>query len=797
MKIRYWKILRDLTSDYLKNAMLVLAMALGLFGVGCALGAYAVLNREVARNYQETRPASATIEMEGGISRELVDRVKTLPGITDADRRATLLARMKVHDKWYPILLFVIDDFTRLRISKFTPLSGSRQPLPGTMLVERTALGVMDATEGADILIKTTNGQAQSVQIAGTVHDPSLAPAWQEQAGYGYITLETLRWLGETQAFDQLKIQVADSRSRASITAQAKTVATWLELNGYRIHEIQVPPPNQHPHQSQMQAVMEIMVVFSYLLLILGAILVATSVATLMVKQVRQIGVMKTVGATSRQIAGLYLVMTVVLCGVAFLFSIPLSRYAAWVLSAKTAELLNVVLMDQTIPAWVVLLQLGTGLVIPLLLVSFPVIRASRRSVKTALDHYGVSGSNSGFSSGQMGRMRFGNELLTLSLRNAFRQRARLILSLVLLTAGGAMFMTALNVSEAWFENLSQMYSQRLYDVEIRLNEPLLTNPLIAKLKSVAGVNRIETGSSMAISLDKAGPYAISSTYPDKGHGSFTMQALPIPTRVFRPKVAAGRWLSDPNRREVVLNQGARSQDLKLGDEISLSLAGKPTSWHVVGFTEDVGSPATAYVSLEVFNRLLATPGRGSLLRIGFANRSQEAVFPKIREIEQRLERENTVVRASIPVWIVRNAIAAHLRMLVNTLIAMAVLMALVGGIGLLSTLSMNVLERTREIGIMRAIGATPQKIKSLIVLEGLAIGLFSLVPGFLGSLALSTYLGRFIGNLAFRTPLQLVLSQKGLVIWFTILVTGSILATLYPAHRANRLTTHEALGYE
>ena len=347
MKPRYMKVIRDLTSNYSKNLMLVLAIAVGVFGIGSILGAYKVINREMATNYLSTEPASATIEFEGTISNALLDSVKSFPGIKKAERRATITARMKVDDRWYPILLFVIDDFKKMEISKVLPVSGSQNPDEGSMLVERTALRVMQANEGDEIIIKTPHGEEHSLKITGLVRDPGLAPAWQEQAGYAYITLDGLHQLGEKQGFDLLRLQVSENEYSASeITKKAEEVADFLKTKGIKIHEIQVPPPGKHPHQSQMNAVLTIFIVFCFMILVLGSILVATSMATLMVKQVRQIGVMKTIGGTSVQIGSLYLLMLLAICIIALIVSIPLSRLAAYGFYTQIAGLLNLEITD-------------------------------------------------------------------------------------------------------------------------------------------------------------------------------------------------------------------------------------------------------------------------------------------------------------------------------------------------------------------------------------------------------------------------------------------------------------------
>lgn len=794
MKLRYIKVWRDLTADYSKNLMLVLAIGIGVFGIGAILGGYSVINREMRTNYMSTNPASATIELEQNISTQLLDSVKKFSGIADAERRATPTARMKVGDKWYPLLLFVVDDFSHLRMNKFHFLSGAENPATGEILAERTALGMMNAQTGESILVKTANSNSKEVKIAGVVHDPGLAPAWQEQSGYAYVTMETLHWLGETQGFDQLRISVEGEQSADAITKKASEVAAWLKSKNYEVHEIQVPPPGKHPHQSQMNAVLSIFTTFAFLILILGSILVSASMATLMVKQVRQIGVMKTIGGNSSQMAAMYLVMMVVICVVALLISIPLSRLAAALFYSQIATLLNLEITNTSIPTWVLMTQVVSGIFIPLIAAAFPVIRGSRISVRKALDNFGVSGKPS-----KMLHASWWSETFTLSVRNVFRQRSRLAMTLGLLATGGAMFMTALNVSKAWNTNLKRIYEQRLYDQEIKLNQSIDADLLIQKIKSIKGVKQAEAWSYSSTGVAKENSFDVSRTYPDKGHGSFTMLALPVNSKLLNPTVKAGRWLQLENENEVVLNQMVRgsNRDLKVGDEIKLSIDGKAYTWKIVGLVEDVGSGAAAYVSKSYFEKITNSDGQSKMLRISYEDRSRQNAVQKNKEIEKLLEDEKISVNGSIPVWLLQNAIAAHMKVLVNSLLAMAVLMAIVGTLALLSTMSMNVMERTREIGVMRAIGATPQRIRSLIIWEGIIIGVMSIFIAVVLALVFSTFMGRFIGNMSFRTPLSLIFSELAFVIWVVIILVGSYLATLYPSRRAIRLTTREALSYE
>lgn len=797
MKPRYMKVIRDLTSNYAKNLMLVLAIAVGVFGIGSILGGYKVINREMATNYLSTAPASATIEFEGKISDELLDSVRALPGIEKAERRATITARMKVNDRWYPVLLFVIDDFSRMEISKVLPVSGARSPSPGSMLVERTALQVMDANEGDEILIRTPHGEPRALTITGIVHDPGLAPAWQEQGGYAYITLEGLHRLGEKQDFDLLRLQVSENPlSSAHIARKAEQVADFLQAKGIAIHEIQIPPPGKHPHQSQMNAVVTIFIIFCFMILVLGSILVATSMATLMVKEVRQIGVMKTIGGTSMQIGSLYFLMLIVICIIALIVAVPLSRLAAYGFFTQIAGLLNLEITDSSIPWIVPGIQILAGIGIPLIMAAFPLLRGSRISVRAALDNFGVSGRSNPNTLITKLSNRF-NDTFRPALRNAFRQRSRLGLTLGLLAAGGAMFMTALNVSDAWDETLKRIYVQRLYDQEIKLNDRISPDRLLHNISVENGVAVVEGWDYSSTALVGKSNYELTNTYPDKGHGSFTILGLPVDTKLLNPTITEGKWLTDEGRNDVVLNQLARTSDMRIGDEISLTLEDKATKWKIIGFTEDIGSSATAYVSVKTFSRLNKSVNQIKMIRVSYTDRSKDFALKMNRRIDQLLGKSQVSVSSTTPVWMLHNAVAAHMKVLVNSLLAMAILMAVVGTLGLTSTISMNVLERTREIGVMRAIGATPKKIRNLIVTEGLTIGFFSIVVGFIVSLGLSYFMGKFIGHISFRTTLTLTISLTAMIIWILIVTMGSYFATMLPAKRANTITTREALSYE
>jgi putative ABC transport system permease protein len=785
------KVRRDLLSAVARNLMMAAAMAIGVVSVGTILGTYVVATREMTRGYAATNPAHATLEVDRELSPGIVERVRRIDGVAEAERHATLVGRMKIGSDWFPALIFVIEDFEDMRTNRVTRESGAWPPPPGTMLIERTARVTMKADEGGRVLLKTPNGRLQAVAVSGIVHDPGLAPARQEQQGYAYVTRETLRLLGEPSGFVELRVRFSnDGMSADEIERASRRVARVLAAGGYSVHEVQIPPPRRHPHEGQMRAILQLFLIFSFATLVLSAILVATSLATAISRQMREIGVMKAIGARSSQIGAMYLAGQAVIAGVSTAFGVPVSKYTAALMTERIADLLNLKIVDPSIPLSVSLIQAASGLAIPMLTALFPVWRGSLVTVREALVSYGVSGTRA--SRGLLARM-------PLAMRNLFRRPARLAMSLTLLAAGGGLFMTALNVSKAWDVNLQKITRFRHYDLDLRLVRPMDAASVIRRVSAARGVTRVETWQQFPASYTRGLPYDVAHEYPDKGHGSFVILGVPKDTKMISFPLLAGRWLDASRPDEIVLNHTARgaAPQLRVGDTVALNVEGRATRWTVAGFVEDLGSTgATAYVAA---GPLMAVVGGDAsttnMIRVALADRGLAAVQARSTDIEAALG-SDAQVSISLPMSLIRVAIGEHMSVLVSSLLALSLLMAIVGGFGLGATMSMNVLERVRELGVMRAIGAAPNRIARLLMTEGLAIAAMSLVLAVALGAALSALLGAVIGTMAFRTPLPVAVSGWGLGLWMLILAAGSSLATSLPAWRASRMTVRQALDY-
>ena len=130
-------------------------------------------------------------------------------------------------------------------------------------------------------------------------------------------------------------------------------------------------------------------------------------------------------------------------------------------------------------------------------------------------------------------------------------------------------------------------------------------------------------------------------------------------------------------------------------------------------------------------------------------------------------------------------------------MLAMAILAAIVGSVGLMSTMSINVVERAREVGVIRAIGASSLAVLGIFVSEGVLVGIISWLLVVPFSYPLARLFSNLIGYSLLEVPLDFSYPMSAVLSWLVIMIVLSALASLWPALRATKVSVREALAYE
>jgi putative ABC transport system permease protein len=789
---RLRKIIRDLWQHKGRSLLVILAIAIGIFGVSAILTANVILTREIDRNYLDTNPASVIFYGEN-FDETLVTEINSWPEVATVELRSRITGRYQAApDQWLLIYLFVIDDFDNLRVNTFYPEAGGWTPAPDEILLERSALELFEGEIGETAVFKTPNGSPQALTISGTVHDPGQAPAWMEGFGYGYITREGVAQLGEVPIFNQVRI-VADNNidDREAMRQLANTWQDRLDDLNVTVSRTEVPVPGKHPHTTQMQTILYLLQSFGMLALILSGVLVATLISALMGQQIRQIGVMKAFGARRRQIIGVYLGMVLILGSLALFIGMPLGMAGGRSYAGFAATMLNFEIASYEVGYWVYLVQICAALLIPALAAAVPVYRGSRITVREATSDYGVNEQAFGTRSidALLGRVQGGGRGLLLALRNPFRRQGRLVLTVLALAAGGAVFMMALNVGASWQNTTDRDFASRDYGASVELKRPFPTTELLPLIESVPDVTAVESWLSVKTAVN----------YPDGTQGlPFQLLAQPDGSEMVSFPLMEGRWLEPDDENAVVVSHilAADEPSIVVGETLHFNINGEELAWEVVGIARQLGANIV-FANASVVAEQLELEGQTNYLLVGMNAHDLAGETAVLQEIEAVLAEAEVPIITTSATTRLRQAMDDHLIIIILLLLIMAALVAAVGGLGLMSTMSLNVLERRREIGVMRAVGATSMKVLLIILGEGIVIGLLSWGLALLLSFPLTNVVANVSGQIFIQAPLFVTYSLQGMGIWLAIVVVITAVASSIPALQATDLPVNQVLAYE
>lgn len=785
------KIFRDLWENRGRTILTIVAMIVGIVGVGAVLCAYSILLRELDANYMVTDPASASLYLDR-IDQYLLEEVKHLPDVKEVEARGFYRGRFEIGpDQWKTLWLFVIQDFNQPRLNKLTLNNNTQPPKTGEILLEKLAFGVANAETGDSRYVVIPGHPKIKLHITGSVHDRGEAPAWMENLVYGYITPDTLEMLGET-SLNELNIIVADHYfNRDHVKQVAQKIKEVAENMGYQVSHIKVPVPGEHPHATQLASLLFILQVFGFLALALSSIIVINLISAMLAQQIRQIGVMKAIGARTSQIIIMYLGKVLFLGVIALIIGIPLALFFARMYSEFAATMLNFLIMDDSVPIAVFVVIIGIGLLLPVLSALYPIYQGSRNTVKEALSDYGISGGSLKINPLflVLTKIKGLSRPLLLSIRNTFRKRGRVILTIGTLAVGGSTFIAAFNIGASITRTIEVIGETLPFDIEMSLARPVAQETVQDILTDIEGIRSFEGwGEAWGLRM-----------HPDGPTGEFFPVLAPRKnTNLFKPQIIEGRWLSSKEKNEIVLSHMLVSleKDLHLGAEMIMRIGNTNVIWKIVGIVQQIGPPV-AFVTYDDLADLTGQQGMVKHLRIVATEKDEKAQLVLTQQIEKAFSEAGVVIAKQFNVKEYRKALEDHFLIIVSFLMIMAVLIIIVGGLGLMTTMSIQVIERTREIGVMRAIGASSHAIMQMIQMEGLVIGLVSWFVAIVIALPVSYQVGNIFGNIFFKAPLNFVIAPFSIWIWLGLLVVFSFLAGLFPGIKAVRLSVRDSLAYE
>jgi putative ABC transport system permease protein len=793
MGVTWNKVWRDLAHNKARTLLVVLSIAVGVFALGTIFGGYNIMTDYMARENEAWGPIDMTL-WGWPFDEQAEETVLREPGVADVERAADTSFRWRLEgdaslepSDWREAQLYAREDYEAQRMGKVDLWEGS-WPEGRTLAIERMTARHLDIPIGSTIVVQ--HGQHERrLKVVGIIRDSFANPPQFGADPIFFASPETAAWLTDTR-YNRIEVRM-DAYDQAEASRLIDELRYRLENTGVSVWGWWIHDPTEHWFQDSVDTVYVILLVLGVLALGLSVFLIVNTTNAIISQQVWQIGVMKAVGATRGHVVRVYLMAALIYGALALLIAMPLGAVGAYLLAGWILELVNITLITFPIDPAALAVQTVLAVVVPLVAASVPVIGGARITARKAISTYGLgSGYGRGLLDRILGRIRHLPRPMALSVRNTFRRKGRVLLTLLTLALGGAMFMMVMSVRASFDHTLDLMLSDFGGDAMVWFEKSYRTSRLVEVAESAPGVSAAEVWLRYWVPM----PTSYGEDY-------ILLLGVPPRSEIMNPRIAEGRMLRPEDDHAVVMNQKiAAEQGIRVGDEVAVRFEDREesVSWTVVGtFRNAEDGQSICLVPFDVLADETGSANRGRWMAVAAEKHTSEAQRQLVRDLRETYKAHGIETSYFQTADDMREEDLGGFEIVMYLLLGMAALTAVVGGIGMASTMSINVVERRREIGVMRSTGATSFAIAAIFVVEGVLLGVLSCLFAVPISVPSSRLFSDAIGAELFSLPFDFVFSFSGVGLWLGIVVVLSALASLWPALRATRVSVREALAYE
>ena len=773
------KALRDLAHRPLRSFLTILGIGIGVAG----LVAIVSLGENVARAQADTYANTSQADLDYWVwnaSPGLLRAVEGVPNVERAELRASLYTKWRVGTSWRDLEIIGIPDFNSVNLNQFSILEG-RAPRSGEVLIEASARDIAPLEVGGDIVYR--DGQdyrERTLTISGLSRSPAYLASSLTSITRAYApAAEVRRQLG-SEGYNQLLVRLYDL-GRAQETVQR--IDRLLESRGVPYGTPLVRDPANFAGKRELDALLVLLTVFSCVGLGVSGFLVVNTLLALLAEQVREVGILKALGGTRGQIVRLYLTVAGLYGTAGTLLGLLLGALGGYWLLGFVARLGNVEVPFRVAPRGVAL-GAGVGLGITTLAGLIPAWIGARTPVRVALSGYGISAAfGRGAVERALRRLTLLPPTLTMAVRNLTRRRGRSLVTLGVIALATAAFLATQSTRASVDRAIAEAFATYNADAWVWFDQPV-GEDFARRLQAVPGVRAAEA-------------WTLANCWVEGVQAR--LWGVPSDTQLYRPRLQEGRWFGADEPDAIVISADlAATRDFRLGDRLQVEVSTGQREFQVVGIAVDnsifLGSTLAGkiFAPRDVVARMLGHQGVADFFAVGTLSKSPVQVDATLAE----LERQFRALRPSIqPAYTDVESARRASQLLTLGLVAMVLLVGLIGAIGILNTLGLSVLERRREIGVLRAIGATNRALLQAFVGEGGALGVLGWLVGLLVGYPLGRLFTHLMESVLFQIdfdfpPLLLLASLA-----FTLALAGA--ASLGPALAAARLPAQQALRYE
>ncbi|MBU6384574.1 MAG: ABC transporter permease [Planctomycetes bacterium] len=687
---------------------------------------------------------------------------------------------------------------------------------------------------GQEVKLLTKTGN-QSAKIAGLLKSNTAASAFQS-AVLMAPTRTIQKWTRSTNKLDVVQLMLSDEKRTQEIQTK---IAEKLPQGVY----VREPPMRSELANESTVAIQRGLLIATIFSLVMAGFIIFNTFQMNVGERRRQLGILRAIGTTRKQVLWMVLREAAILGVLGSILGCFVGYFGADLLNQSTATLLGVSIPSSSVGFLPIALAIACGFLVSLVGASLPAMTAAKASPSEAMKSVSESDSKSLWalwfvigwivialgllilwaSTYQYITVRLGTAgivmiilgvifllpaslpLLTkiaaaplmawmpveaaLARRQVLRHPGRSAMTIGILLVAMAM---GLGMAFTILDNIRDVqfwYKRTIVgDFFVRAAMPDMSSGHAADMpegfpEKVAAVDGILTSDTMRFVSARAGELSVIAI----------VRQFNSPTQDYFDLVQGkeDQVMQGIRQGQVVLGSVlAERAQLNVGDEIELETNEGKVKVPIVGVTNEyLAGGLTLYMQTDQAKRLLSVDGTDAVIV-----RSDPSKRAQVKESLQKLaDSEGLMVQSFQEMAdIIENMISG----VVGGLWVVLALGALIAAFGLINTLAMNILEQTREIGMLRVVAMTRQQIRRMILAQALIMAFIGILPGVVLGVGVAA---------AMNLSTLIVTGHAVRFQWYPGFIAGALLAevlivimaAMFPAERAARLNLAKALQYE
>ena len=799
MRARRKKSFADVTKRKGRTFMVVMGIFIGVFGLTVINFTQATISNAYAysagsaANRPDVAIAVDKLVPSLAVSLAAVDNVQALQMQAEIDTSWNVPSA--AHGG-YGMDILSFPDLQHLAITPFQLTSG-RYPGAGEIVLEYGDQQLSSIAIGDTVTVNISQDATTTLKVVGFTRTEGLASPVATQTARGYVSMD-----GFQQAFGSaVSSSQGPTRSNSVAfkvkntkleSATATEVANVLKANGVTVTGVSYPTPFNTAFLNTINGVFTLLRLLAMLAVLLSSMLILNTIITLVAEQTQIMGTMKAMGGTRSTILRGYLVSVLLYSILGTLPGIALGLVLGYPLTTALVNLLD--LGPFYVDPWIVFLSLGVGFGVPLLAAFGPLWVGTSITVREAFAGYGISSGQSRrrvHGSGE--RLGLLSQTTWLGLRGVFRRRGRAMLTLLILTLAGATFLTVQCASASTNRMIADITGSSHYDVEANVPpNGTQAQTLITQIQALANVKRVETETEVEHD-------GLTTQW-----GSVDIKGYQVDTQIYQPPILSGRWFTSDDTNAVLINESlAKVSGLQVGQTLLVA----NLTLKVIGIVHQPQRGLIGVGALVTTNSIInqlgaANPNLGVVTNflVQARNNSTSALVTLVNQIDQFYPNGGSgqSIGGNSPVEMHQTQIVQQQQgfyVFYALLYSVALIVGSVGILGLANALAASVLERKREIGMLRSLGGSSWRVAQIFWVEGMSLGGIALVLAVLVGIPMAYGFVQLMGKLFLQV--DFLLDPSALIVMVIAVLLIATLASIIPAFRASQLRIADMLRYE